>query len=264
MLLYSGVGMSKLKIITLVLLSAWSVTMWAQYFDKKSNQQTTITIEQDDGSDYSVSVPKAPVMITDNFWQWEARGRLNLIDQLLDDDQLSTARQDWSHNDHNILELARHVTNIQNEAYGLSGKLPEAKIEVIPMRGDANGLYKPNMATIYLNSRMRWEDLPFERFMEVVLHENMHHIMTRGIVAFDEDDLLRSDFEALIAAAFFHDTHGMAQDGREIAQVNPQELVAYRTQRAARYTGIMDAGLSAWDMSTRMQEIRVITRDAGL
>jgi hypothetical protein len=56
----------------------------------------------------------------------------------------------------------------------------------------------------------------------------------------------------------------MANDRQEPATVNPQELVAYRTQRAARYAGIIDSDLSTWEMSARMQEIRVLTKQAGL
>ena len=40
--------------------------------------------------------------------------------------------------------------------------------------------------------------------------------------------------------------------------LNPQENVAYRTQRAGRYVALNHRDLSTWNISTRMQEIRAI------
>jgi hypothetical protein len=48
-----------------------------------------------------------------------------------------------------------------------------------------------------------------------------------------------------------------------VTQVNPQELVAYRTERAGRYAGILDGELSTWEMSARMQEIRALKKKAN-
>ena len=100
---------------------------------------------------------------------------------------------------------------------------------------------------------MKWEDLPFERFAEVIFHENMHHIMSLYSEKFGGDDLLYNDFEVLRLAAI------EAESGQNMHGGNLQEEVAYRSQRAARYAGIIDSDLSAWEMTTRMQEIRSLS-----
>jgi len=254
--------MSKLQIFMLLVLSAWSITMWVGYFDKQESANV-VYVEVDDETVLKADARKSKALSPD-FWKWEAQGRLRLVDVLLDDKTLAQARTAWHQNNvESLKHLAVYVTDLQNEAYGFKGGLKPANIQIIPLRGDANGLYVPTEASIYLNSKMQWGGLPFERFMEVVLHENMHHIMTRGITAMTEHDPRRSDFESLIAAAFFHDMTGMANDNQRMYQVNPQELVAYRTQRAARYAGIMGAHLMPEEMTARMQEIRVIRDDAG-
>jgi hypothetical protein len=254
--------MSKIQVILLVALSVWSFTMWMGYFDKK-NTANIVVVEVEDDTVIEADARKFKALSPD-FWTWEAQGRLKLVDILLDDETLTTARLNWKQNNPEALKnLAVHATNLQLKAYGFYEGLKPATIQIIPLRGDANGLYVPTEASIYLNSKMQWGGLPFERFMEVVLHENMHHIMTRGITAMSENDPRRDDFESLIAAAFFHDMTGMANDNQRMYQVNPQELVAYNTQRAGRYAGIMGAGLMPGEMTARMQEIRVMRNKAG-
>lgn len=254
--------MTKIKVASLLLLSLWSLWAWHGYFQKKNATQTVIVSISDDEA-MVVSDTHSVARLTNNFWEWEATGRLALIDSLLDDEALVQTRRRWMIDKTNLMDKANHLIDLQMKAYGLDGLIKRADVQLIPLRGDANGLYIPTDGTIYLNSKMQWQSLSFERFVEVVLHENMHHIMTYAITAFSEKDPLRGDFEALVQAAFFHKTHGMANDQVEPQTVNPQELVAYKTQRAARYAGIIGSKLSAWEMSTRTQEIRVIKRDAG-
>jgi predicted SprT family Zn-dependent metalloprotease len=204
--------------------------------------------------------------LSDNFWQWEAKGRLALIDKIIDDENLTSYRLDWAKADkgQDLIEgLITHVVDIQMQSYDVADKFESASVQFIPLRGDANGLYIPKDKTIYINSRMAWDQLSFERLMEVVLHENMHHIMTTMFAVLSEQDELSNDFASLHRAAYFHDTSGMAQDSQDLYQVNPQELVAWTTQRAARYAGIMGAGLPSWDMTARMQELRYVREQAG-
>ena len=175
-------------------------------------------------------------------------------------------RKSWQTEDIDISELiskAEIMIAIQNEAYGVEGRFSPVTVRLSPLRGDANGLYIPQDHTIFLNSRMDWAQLSFERFVEVVLHENMHHIMTRMGYSLHEKDDLYGDFVALNRAAYFHDISGMAQDSTDIYLANLQELVAWRTQRAARYAGIIGSDLTVWEMSARTQEIRKITAEAG-
>jgi hypothetical protein len=220
-------------------------------------------IEVSDGENISVSPFEKSPRLTENFWKWEAEGRLNLIDAMIDDEVLVSARNNWAEARINLDQKAKHLIDLQMKAYGFDGQLEAAMVEIIPLRSDANGLYIPSDRTIYLNSKMQWEELSYERFVEVVLHENMHHIMTFAMSVFSEHDPLRQDFMALTQSAFFHKSHGMGNDRVEPANVNPQELVAYRTQRAARYAGIIGSDLSTWEMSARTQEIRVLTEQAG-
>ncbi len=255
--------MLKLKIAALIAVSAWSFAMWQGYFEKK-NTATTILIEVDGGNNVAVSPFQQTPKLTQKFWKWEAAGRLRLIDTLIDDKALINARLNWTSERVDLDKKADHLIALQMQSYRLPETLEPPRVEIIPLRGDANGLYIPSERTIYLNSKMQWESLSYERFVEVVLHENMHHIMTYAMTVFSEEDPLRQDFLALTQSAFFHNHNGMGNDRVEPTTVNPQELVAYRTQRAARYAGIVDAGLSTWEMSARMQEIRVLTKKAGL
>lgn len=204
--------------------------------------------------------------LTHDFWQWEARGRLALIDAIMGDEALVSDRRNWTKvqkTPDDVMERVDHLLDLQMAAYGVLNAFPKAEIKYIPLRGDANGLYIPQEQVIYLNSRMKWENLPYERFVEVILHENMHHIMTRMSSALAKDDVLYGDFTALARAAYFHDVNGMAQDVVDVYQVNPQETVAWSVQRAARYAGIIGSDLSAWEMTARTQEIRAITERAG-
>jgi hypothetical protein len=208
----------------------------------------------------------AKMELTDAFWSWEAQGRLNLIDRILDDQKLTSYRQNWSResiSQEDLIKKAQYLIDVQNESYGVTTRFDAPHMAFIPLRGDANGLYVPQDKTIYLNSRMKWDDLAFERFLEVVFHENMHHIMTSMGATLGHENALHGDFTALALSAYYHDTSGMAQDQTDLYQVNPQELVAWRTQRAARYAGILGAGMDALEMTARMQELRHIRSKAG-
>jgi hypothetical protein len=255
--------MNKFQVIILIALAVWSASTWYAYFEKR-NAAKNVVVETTYGDSEIISPFENRPQLTEAFWEWEARGRLALIDSLVDDELMRQSRNNWAIQDVDLIDSANHLIEIQMKSYGLHQGLDPAQVKIIPLRGDANGLYIPGDRTIYLNSKMRWGDLSFERFVEVVLHENMHHIMTYAMTAFSEKDPLRQDFLALTQAAFFHKGSGMANDSLEPATVNPQELVAYRTQRAARYAGIIGSDLSAWEMSARTQEIRVLTRQAGL
>ncbi len=257
MLFYKDIAMSKFQIFALLVVSAWSISMWVGYFDKK-HMPEIITSEHDN---YTTPVAtKADRRgLSKEFIVWEAKGRLSLINEILDNSIITAARNNWIlHTD--ILNVAKIITELQVKSYGFDDSFRPADIRVIQLRGDANGVYIPTDATIFLNDKMNWNNLPFERFVEVVLHENMHHIMTYAITYFDVDHPLRHDFELLAQAAFHHDHNGMANDRVEPFNSNLQELIAYKTQRAARYAGIYDADLTAWEMSKRTQEIRVIKR----
>lgn len=248
------------RFLAFALISVWSASVWygrltAVPAAPGEEKKIAVFVDED-------LFPESHAL-TDEFWAWEAERRLTMIDMLLDDERLIEARNNWREVS-DIHDLAAYVVALQQKAYGVDTMFDPPEIMSIPMRGDANGLYIPREKTLYINSKMRWNNLPFERFMEVVLHENMHHIITQTGPKLDTADPLKSDFMALATAAYFHDEIGMAQDRRDIPQVNPQELVAWQTQRAARYAGIIGADdLTVWDMTTRTQEIRVLQEEAG-
>ncbi len=208
-----------LKILSLTVLTIWSAAVWASYFNLKDNQIPL---------DYELS---------EKFWQWEAQGQLNLIDNVLDVPI-----------DNDLLVMANTLIKLQNKAYNVDIIAP--KIIFMALRGEANGLYVPEDKTIYLNTKMDWNELPIERFAEVVLHENMHHILTHSGIESD-------DFKYLSAVGFHH--HTLAMDHKTL---NPQEYVAYQAQRAGRYVGLSQQNLSTWEISALMQEIRVIQKEA--
>ncbi len=252
--------MSKTQIFTLIGVSIWAVFMWIGYFDKKN---TPIVVVVGDVINADQTYVNSPLKrgISEQFWVWESQSRLNLIDVIIEDKELSHLRKNWNEDKGDLADKANHLISFHLEAYNFKDKLEPPHVEFIPLRGDANGLYVPQDRTLYLNSKIKWQSIDFERFIEVVLHENMHHIMTYGHSVLSKDDPLYNDLEILAYAAFFHDD--MAQDTHEMVQVNPQELVAYRTERAGRYAGILDADLSTWQISTRMQEIKSLRKKAG-
>jgi len=98
-----------LKIISLCAITLWSVTVWASYFDAKYNHIP---------DNYELS---------DDFWAWEAQGRLNLIDAIIDVEF-----------DGDLNELAQKLITLQNDAYGVEIKAP--KLRFVQMRPEANGL----------------------------------------------------------------------------------------------------------------------------
>lgn len=250
--------MSKVQIIALISVSIWAVFMWIGYFDKKN---TPIIVVVEEPMDVNTAQASFKRGISKDFWIWESQSRLNLIDALIEDETLSYLRKNWNEDKGDLTDKANHLISFHLKAYGFENKLEPPHVEFIPLRGDANGLYVPQDRALYLNSKIKWQGVDFERFVEVVLHENMHHIMTYGHSVLSKDDPLYNDLETLAYAAFFHGD--MAQDVHEIAQVNPQELVAYRTERAGRYAGILDSDLSTWQISTRMQEIKSLRKKAG-
>lgn len=193
------------------------------------------------------------------FWAWEAQRRIELIDTLLDTELMTEARRNWG-GDVNIEAFANYIVLLQNRAYDVPDDMSPPKVMLISMRGDANGVYIPEDKTLYINSKMHWRRIPFERFIEVILHENMHHIMTNYGGYIDHSHPLKKDFDMLAKFAVNHDGATYHQDN---IQDNIQEVIAWRAQRAARYAGILNAGLPAWDMTTRMQEIRGLQREAG-
>ena len=223
------------KIFALIAVSLWTFSIWTEYLNAQDNSQTQSPLSQ-------------------NFWKWEAEGRLKLIDSILDDEYIAKARQDFHKT--NLEILAAHLVELQTHAYGMPENFKTPSVYFTPLRGDANGVYMPMDQAIYINAKMQWASLNFERFIEVILHENMHHILTFGHQAIGEGDMLFKDLELLRNV-------GLSPSDKNVMHRDLQEDVAYRAERAARYAGIMNAGLSAWDMSTRMQEIRVIKEDAN-
>lgn len=250
------------RFVALAIVSLWAASVWYERMKTPSAPATEVVSEVANNSDNNEIVFDHS-QLTDAFWQWEAEHRLALIDRLLDDEQIVLARTNWKQHK-NVMEVAKYLVQLQQEAYEVDALFHPPLITLIPMRGDANGLYIPQEKSLYINSKMQWNKLPFERFVEVVLHENMHHIMTQTGIHLSAENPLKQDFLALASAAFFHNSNGMAQDRLDIPQANIQELVAWRTQRAARYAGILDSNLSAWEMTTRMQEIRGLQKAAGL
>jgi len=205
-----------LQILSLLSITIWSVTVWASYLDARGAQ-----------------IPDR-YELSDDFWTWEAQGLLNLIDGIIDIERAD-----------DLNKFAHTLITLQNTAYGVDIETPSLRF--VEMRAGANGLYVPEDKTIYLNAKMDWNALPIERFAEVVLHENMHHILTHSGID-------NNDFKYLSAVGFHH--RELAMDNNH--DLNPQENVAYRTQRAGRYVALNHRDLSTWEISTRMQEIRVI------
>lgn len=251
---------------TLVTIGVWVelyATMTRQMEDELAVDVYSYATPED-----AIFIPQYPVIekgLSDQFWEWEAQGRLALIDHVLDDERIVKARKTWNTKEHDtesITAEAMHLITIQNASYDAEDHLQPPRVKFIALRGDANGLYVPEEETIFLNSKMQWNALPFERFVEVVLHENMHHIMTRMGTVLSASDILYNDFRLLERSAYHH-IIGMAQDTQDVYQANPQELVAWRVQRAGRYAGIIGADLSVWEMTNRTQEIRGILNRAG-
>lgn len=226
------------KCLTLAFLSLWSVTIWTSYFDARQ-----IVTEYQNNN------------LSEEFWQWEAQGRLNLIDLILDDPLITQARENREFL--SPVELANYLIKVQKKAYGLPRDFQAGRLVFTPLRGDANGFYRPSEQIIFINSLMQWQDLPFERLIEVVLHENMHHILTHKIAYINQDANLYADFLILHRTAKQAET---ATDNHQNYSLL-QETVTWSAQRAARYAGILSSvELSAWDMSTRMQEVRVLSK----
>jgi hypothetical protein len=230
--------MSKIQKIALFLITLWAVAIWSGFYIKKSN----------------AAVQWAEFIPSNAFAQWEAEGRLNLIDSLLYDEVLVSYRKNWGKGDKDLIALADYIINLQMNAYGIKSLKP-AKLKIIPMTGNANGFYAVDEKVIFLNDLMKWTELPIERFFEVVLHENMHHILTYAIKSMDKKDLLYSDFKG-----FYYS--GMASKEMQHHDIhnNPQELVAYQSQRAGRYVGLFHSDLSVWAISERTKEINEISK----
>lgn len=264
-------GMIKYTLFTLTLTA--TIMVWVGYFNARSDRYAEVAehaavniVLQNREKRKEPQEVRPEQRLTQQFWEWEAQGRLNMIDTLLAHTDMVRYRKTWNSESaalNDLVAKADILIAIQNKSYGVEGRFPPVTLQLAPLRGDANGLYVPQSQTIFLNSRMDWQKLSFERFVEVVLHENMHHIMTRMGSTMHEDDGLYGDFASLTRAAYFHDVTGMAQDHTDVYQANLQELVAWRTQRAARYAGIFGSDLTVWDMSARTQEIRNITKQAG-
>lgn len=264
-----------IKYVLFALTLMGTISVWMSYFEARDQRREAVAMaavengfDMADGQSREVIEIPAPkkAQLTNNFWKWEAQGRLTLIDFSLDDEALVSFRQNWQKerlDQAQLLESTRYLIDMQNKAYGVEGRFEPAELKFIPLRGDANGLYVPQEQVIYLNTRMKWDQLPFERFVEVIFHENMHHIMTRMGATLDRHDFLFGDFASLTRAAYFHGSIGMAQDSTDLYQTNPQELVAWKTQRAARYVGIFGSDLDALEMTARLQEIRRIRAKAG-
>lgn len=256
--------MNLYKIIALVALTIWSCSVWHKYWEKKKLSQQTHVVDNVSlglNEDINKNIYQSQIL-SDSFWKWEAQGRIRFIDDALAHPIFTAARTDHNFEEGDLKSLAEDIIFYQMRAYGVHTTLEKPKIIFTPLRGDANGLYMPIGQTIYLNTKMKWHGLGFERFAEVVLHENMHHILTNRYKTLSKDNHLHSDFKFLAIAAL--SPNRLAQDQQSSRDtINPQELVAYKTQRAARYTGILNADLTAWETSARTQEIRVIQDTAG-
>lgn len=213
------------KIITLGIVSLWSIQVWALYFDAKN----IVNRYQADS-------------LSDAFWQWEAQGRLSLIDAVLYDNSEMA----------DLPDFAESLAVRQNEAYGMPADFVPAKIVFTPLKGEANGFYAPEEGIVMLNSRMDWHSLPGRRLTEVILHENMHHILSHYAAYLDEDANLYNDFVSLSMAA------------RNPENPRLQEEVAYRAQRVGLYASL-GAGndRSAWDVSALMGEINLVKETAN-
>ena len=253
--------MKIIKCTALLLMTLWSFSVWHAYFEKKSISRDVVVVQGGLTSDMALAYSQDEPL-SDAFWEWEAAGKLNLVDRIIDDPVLMAARKENIRHKDDLHDVATKLIATQMKAYDVDNILPAPKVVYTPLRGDANGLYIPIDKTIYLNKKMKWDQLRFERFAEVILHENMHHIMTHMHGLIRDDHPLRNDFEKLAMAAMT--PYHLANDNHDVEIVNIQEFVAYKTQRAARYAGLQAADLSVWEMSIRMQEIRVITDDAGL
>ncbi len=242
--------MSKRQKIIIIFLSLWAVSMWGGYWYKMHDKNQRI--EQ-----------ALYHKISDGFWEWESAARLRLIDDLLDNPDIVQMRRAWGAGDDiDLIAMAKTIMKIQNKAYGFDGGFNPARVALSSMRGDANGVYIANDKALYINNNIQWQHIDFERFVGVVLHENMHHILTNMYRDMDEDNKLYQDFETFAYIAAMHDELG--QKSYAMMTDNTQEKVAYQTERAARYAALNEANLSVWQITTRMQEIRVLREEAGL
>ena len=249
-----------IKYYALAVLMCLTLIVWCNYFTKRNIHQNSFMVEVLT-TDKKADIVYQSTYLSDEFWQWEAKGRIQLVDLIMDEKQLNIERENTSRSKNNLNNLANKLIRYQLLAYGVETMIKPPKLIFTPLRLTANGLYVPSDKTIYINSKIKWEDLSYERFIEVVLHENMHHILTYIVDRIYEGHPLKKDFMKLAVAAQTSQT--LANINKGVVAVNIQELVAYKAQRAARYAGITGNSLSAWEMSIRTQEIRLMIKEAG-
>ena len=251
--------MTRAQKIMLIAVTMFAIGAWGGFFYKKMQNHVTVITVDNTVESYKIAKGASVYQLTPLFWNWEAEGRKALIDMLLDDTYMTQAREDWQTGDKIDLEdLARHIMVIQAQAYNLND-ITHARLVFTQLRGDANGLYVPEDATLYLNSKMRWDNLPFERFVEVVLHENMHHLLTKAVSSVDSRHTLYRDFMVMHLVGHYHTELAFEGQGRgdgHHAKNNPQEHVAYQMQEAAALAGIWNASVNPENMSAGLDSIR--------
>jgi hypothetical protein len=253
--------MTRFQYIILGITTLCSLCIWAVVLYKKNTPTIEpITIVTDiDAQSFTVSTAGQTYALSDGFWKWEAQGRRRLIDNLIDDPKLTFARDSWGEgiavND-GLLNLANHLISIQFKAYQADPNMTIPDVILTSLRGEANGLYIPQDKAIYINTKMKWGMLPFERFVEVILHENMHHIMSWQSAHMDEADPLYNDFMALHLVGYHHRTQAMNVDKH--GHDNPQEWVAYKMQDVAGFAGVANAKNANEKLSIAFDGLRLI------
>ncbi len=218
-----------IKFALLILLSLWSFKVWAAYFETKA---------------FVENYHYKPTELSEGFWQWEAQGRLNLIDNLI-------AKN--FHSEHKkLINYSYLLSYLQIQSYGLEGIIDPPRFVFAHLKGDGNAVYFHEDKTVYLNKRMNWKTLPPARFQAVVFHETMHHILSHYGAALNEDHPLYDDFQILAEAAKYNNH----------SHVNLQEYVTYRSERAALFSTLYVNDYAAYDVTLRMKEITLLKQAA--
>ena len=256
--------MKYLKFIALMIVTIWSCSVWYKGAEKSKSSAYEEGLTDASWQTNYAEKNMLSQSLSPGFWQWEAQGRLYLIDLIISDPEFTDLRNRENLDGVSLSNVVSRLIALQLQAYGMATTLTAPRIVFTPLKGEANGLYSPQDKSIYLNAKMHWNGLSFERLVEVVFHENMHHILSHQYPSLPSDHKLYDDFRLLTWAAFRPDMLANENAVPDEAYLNPQEKVAYQSQRAARYAGIIGSNLSAWEMTARTQEIRVIQEQANI
>lgn len=204
---------------------------------------------------------------SDEFWAWELDKRLDLIDRLVGDADLSQARLDWGKRGlsrYEMLGLARAIRDHQIAAYQDAEINPGLSVPYLGFAAlwipDARGVYLQNRGTILINNSVEWEFLSFDDFAATILHEVAHHIYASFGYGVAHDSVLVSEAMTDDAVVLWLNTPkgGHVYFG-EAYSLNPQERLAWDAQGMAEFIGLEHrAATSMTSLSERFRALEAL------